>query len=39
VIVPIVALSTVLCYLDLRVRLEALDLELAINDRFDRVTV
>ncbi len=39
VIVPIVALSTVLCYLDLRVRLEALDLELAITDRFDRVTV
>ena len=37
VIVPIVALSTVLCYLDLRVRLEALDLELAITDRFDRV--
>lgn len=38
VIVPIVALATVLCYLDLRIRLEALDLELAITDRFDRVT-
>ncbi len=37
IIVPIVALSTVLCYIDLRVRLEGLDLELAITDRFDRV--
>jgi hypothetical protein len=37
IIVPIVALSTVLCYLDLRVRLEGLDLELAVNERYDRV--
>jgi hypothetical protein len=36
VIVPIVALATVLCYIDLRVRLEGLDLELAITERFDR---
>ncbi len=37
VIVPIVALSAVLCYLDLRIRLEGLDLELAVAERFDRV--
>ena len=37
IIVPIVALSTVLCYLDLRIRLEGLDLELAVAERFDRV--
>ncbi|HMK11318.1 MAG TPA: hypothetical protein VK461_07040 [Acidimicrobiales bacterium] len=36
VIVPIVALSTVLFYIDLRVRLEGLDLELAITERFER---
>ncbi len=37
IIVPIVALSAVLCYLDLRIRLEGLDLELAVTERFDRV--
>ena len=34
VIGPIIALTAVLCYLDLRVRLEGLDLELAIADHF-----
>jgi hypothetical protein len=37
IIVPIVALSAVLCYLDLRIRLEGLDIELAVTERFDRV--
>jgi hypothetical protein len=37
VIVPIVALSTVLCYLDLRIRLEGLDLEVAITERYDPI--
>ena len=37
IIVPIVALSTVLCYLDLRIRLEGLDLEVAVTERYDRV--
>ena len=34
VVGPIIALTAVLCYLDLRVRLEGLDLELAIADHY-----